>query len=102
MALSRGTTPQFASGGRHFLEFEKNPMMRHDSQRVPSLASIYVRVCLFAIVFAVALTAPSAVAQTTTPQYLFLATNVPSDATNSSLPLQPVNPFAKKSSRRSI
>jgi hypothetical protein len=52
--------PTFASGARAF---------------------IYVRACLlamtFAIVFSVALAAPSAVAQTTTPQYLFLSTSVP-------------------------
>jgi hypothetical protein len=56
-------------------------MICHDLQRPCARAFVYVRVCLlamvFAIVFAVALAAPSAVAQTTTPQYLFLTTGVP-------------------------
>jgi Lactonase, 7-bladed beta-propeller/Divergent InlB B-repeat domain/Abnormal spindle-like microcephaly-assoc'd, ASPM-SPD-2-Hydin len=52
-------------------------MIRHDSQRLRAHAFMYVRVCLLAIVFAVALATQSAVAQTTTPQYLFLAANVP-------------------------
>lgn len=56
-------------------------MTRHDAIRLPSRAFIYVRVCLLAIIFAinfaVALAAPSAVAQATTPQYLFVVTNLP-------------------------
>jgi Lactonase, 7-bladed beta-propeller len=69
--------PRFASGERHFLGFEENPMMRHDSQRLRARAFIYVRIWLLAMIFAVALAAPSAVAQTATPQYLFLTTGVP-------------------------
>jgi hypothetical protein len=68
---------RFASGERDFLGFGENPMMRHDSQRLRARACIYVRVCLLAIIFAVPLVVPSAVAQTTTPQYLFLSTSVP-------------------------
>jgi hypothetical protein len=52
-------------------------MLRHDSLRLGAPAFMYVRVCLLAMVFAVALAAPSAVAQTTAPQYLFLTTSVP-------------------------
>jgi len=56
-------------------------MTRHDLLRLRARAFMYVRVCLLAMVFAMiwaaALAAPSAVAQSTTPQYLFLSTSVP-------------------------
>lgn len=56
-------------------------MIRHDSLRLCARGFMSVPVCLlamvFAMIFAVALAAPSAVAQTTTPQYLFLSTSVP-------------------------
>ena len=69
--------PQFASGERHFLGSEENPMMRHDSLCRRARAFMNVRVCLlamfFGMIWAVALAAPSAVAQSTTPQYLFVA-----------------------------
>jgi hypothetical protein len=38
--------PRFASGERHFLGFEENPVTRHDSQRLRARASItYEPVC---------------------------------------------------------
>jgi hypothetical protein len=56
-------------------------MLRHDSLRFGARAFIHVPVCplamVFAMICAVALAAPSAVAQTTTPQYLYLTTSVP-------------------------
>ncbi|MFZ0882600.1 MAG: beta-propeller fold lactonase family protein, partial [Candidatus Acidiferrales bacterium] len=52
-------------------------MMRHDSLCRRARAFMNVRVCLlamfFGMIWAVALAAPSAVAQSTTPQYLFVA-----------------------------
>jgi hypothetical protein len=69
--------PRFVSGERHFSGFKENPMMRHDWQRLSARAFMYLRVCLLAMIFAIALAVPSAVAQTTAPQYLFLSTSVP-------------------------
>jgi hypothetical protein len=59
------------------LGFKENPMLRHDLLPLRARAFMYVRdgllAMVFAMIWAAALTAPSAVAQTTTPQYLFLA-----------------------------
>jgi 6-phosphogluconolactonase (cycloisomerase 2 family) len=44
-------------------------MIRHDSLRLRARAFMYVRACLLVMILALV--------QTTTPQYLFLATNVP-------------------------
>ncbi len=55
--------------------------MRHDSLCLRARAFMSARVCLlaliFAIIWALALAAPSTRAQTTTPQYLFVVTGVP-------------------------
>src|SRR5271168_2649812 len=62
-----GCVSRFASGERRFSEFEENPMIHHDSLRLPARAFMYVPVCLVAMVCAVVLAVPSAVAQTTAP-----------------------------------
>jgi hypothetical protein len=78
-ALSAAALDPAASRGlrAQHLGFKENPMLCHDSLRLRARAFMYVRVCLLAMIFAVALVAPSAVAQTTAPQYLFLSTSVP-------------------------